>query len=174
MSDSYISSYVLSGSDFMRRFRLLILLAWFGPPMVGMSFLLLIDMFSLAQISSLLATPLQIVFLLGGLWFSQWYFSRFIRPVEAYLDRGSQADGELSFARVRAFPLHFWSLFLLYLLLAPALVIVSAEMSTGFIASGVDWFRIHLVALIVSIIVGLPIFFSVFDLFGRAMSHLRQ
>jgi signal transduction histidine kinase len=73
---------------------------------------------------------------------------------------------------MRMYPLHFWSLFLLYLVTAPASVILSAEYFTDFVAQPVDWFRIHLVALIVSIIVGLPIFFRMLDLFGKVVSNL--
>jgi diguanylate cyclase (GGDEF)-like protein/PAS domain S-box-containing protein len=47
---------------------------------------------------------------------------------------------------------------------------VAAELYTGYQPTAVDWFRIHLVALIVSIIVGLPIFFLILDLFGRAVA----
>ena len=52
-------------------------------------------------------------------------------------------------------------------------MILSAEYSTDFIAQPVDWFRIHLVALIVSIIVGLPNFFLILDLFGRTLGEIQ-
>ncbi|MGW8229378.1 MAG: hypothetical protein ACWGOW_10775, partial [Gammaproteobacteria bacterium] len=73
---------------------------------------------------------------------------------------------------MRRFSLHYWGLFLVYLLLAPASVIISAQIYTDYVAQPVDWFRIHLVALIVSIIVGLPIFFLILDLFGRALRDI--
>ena len=165
---------MLSGDDFMRRFRLLILLAWTMPPLFGLPFLLFIGMFSPQQMWQVLIAPLQAAFVIGWLLFAYTYFSRFARPIAAYLDVGDRPTAEGAMARVRAFPRHFWGLFLFYLLLAPASVIVSAEMHTDFVASGIDWLRIHLVALIVSIIVGLPIFFAVFDLFGRALGGLRQ
>jgi len=164
----------LTGADFVRRFRFLILLAWLIPPVFGMSFLLFIGMFDPQQMLRILIAPLELVFAIGWLLFALWYFSRFARPVAAYLERPDGHSAELALARVRAFPRHFWGLFLSYLLLAPASIIFSAEMHTNFVASGGDWFLIHLVALIVSIIVGLPIFFAVFDLFGRVLSGLRQ
>jgi signal transduction histidine kinase len=73
---------------------------------------------------------------------------------------------------MRRFPLYFWSIFLVYLALAPGSVILSAEYYTDYVAEPVDWFRIHLVALIVSIVVGLPIFFLILDLFGRALGNI--
>ncbi len=165
---------VLSGAAFMRRFRLLILLAWLIPPLFGLSFLLLIDMFSLPQILQLVMTPLEAGFVLGWLLFSQWYFSRLVRPLADWLAQPGESSAARALARLRTFPRHFWGVFLSYLLLAPASVILSAEMSMDFTATAGDWLRIHLVALIVSIIVGLPVFFALFDLFGRALSGLRQ
>lgn len=172
MSDQEASKGGLSSAYFMRRFCLLALLAWGGPPMVGMSFLVLIDVLTVQELLAALAAPLQVVYVLGWLVFLPWAAGRFIRPLVAYLDHPSQAAGVAAFAQVQAFPRYFWMLFIFYLLPAPAMVIISAEMTTDFVASGADWFRIHLVALIVSIIVGLPIFFGVFDLFGRALSRL--
>ena len=169
-----VSAAPMRGAVFLRRFRLLILLAWMIPPVFGMLFLVLIDMFSMAQILKLLATPLQAVFLPGWLLFSQLWFARLVRPLVTLLDNPDEQAGLRAFACVQAFPRYFWGLFLFYLLLAPASVIVSAEMATDFVASGADWFRIHLVALIVSIIVGLPIFFALFDLFGLVLSRQHQ
>ncbi len=161
-----------SGADFIRHFRLLILLAWLITPLFGMFFLLLIGMFSLQQILQLLTTPLEVGFVLGWLFFSQWYFSRFVRPVADWLAQPGESTAATALARVRAFPRHFWGVFLFYLLLAPASVIVSAEMATDFEATTGDWLRIHLVALIAFIIVGLPVFLAVFDLFSRTLSGL--
>ncbi|HHH48272.1 MAG TPA: GAF domain-containing protein, partial [Gammaproteobacteria bacterium] len=162
-----------SSADFMRRFRLLILLAWLVPPLFGSGFLLLIDMFSLPQMLRLLATPLELGFILGWLLLSQWCFGRLVRPLADWLAQPSESAAALALARMRAFPRFFWGMFLFYLLLAPASVIFSAEMATDFEASSGDWLRVHLVALIVSIIVGLPVFFAIFDLFGRAFGGLR-
>ena len=68
---------------------------------------------------------------------------------------------------MQRFAFHFWLFFLTYLLIAAAVTITSAELYTDFAPQPVDWFRINLVALIVSIIVGLPLFFTIFDLFGK-------
>jgi PAS domain S-box-containing protein len=95
-----------------------------------------------------------------------------MRPLAAWLDRQPGSSPESALVAVRRFPLLFWATFLVYLAIAPASVIVAAELYTGFVATPMDWFRIELVALIVSIIVGLPIFFLVFDLFGRALGGL--
>ena len=159
--------------SFKSRFRNLILLAWTGPPIVGLSFLLYIRMFNGEQMRGILLSPLENTFIFGSLILAVWYFNLYIQPVVQWL---TTADNKLSVQAtntMRRFPLYFWSIFLFYLLLAPTTVILSAELYTDFVASPVDWFRIHLVALIVSIIVGLPIFFLILDLFGKALCTIK-
>ena len=162
-----------SGNQFLHRFRVLIVLAWVIPPIFGLSFLMLINMFTTEQMITVLSTFPQLSFDLVSLIIAVWYFSRFIRPVVDYLDNPSDERAVAALVQVRAFPVRFWGVFLLYLLVAPSTVIFSAEYFTDFVARPVDWFRINLVALTTSIIVGLPIFFSLFDLFGRALQTMR-
>ncbi|HEC18465.1 MAG TPA: GAF domain-containing protein, partial [Gammaproteobacteria bacterium] len=167
----------LDHEAFARRFRRLIILAWTMPPVFGLSFLLYIEMFSMKQMGRVMTTPLEPAFIAASLFFAVVYFMRYIQPVVDYLSAdGFQQQAVLAKAaldRVRGFPLHFWGIFLLYLLIAPVTVIYSAQWYSDFVATPVDWFRINLVALTVSIIVGLPIFFRVFDLFGRALQSMR-
>ncbi|NIP71780.1 MAG: EAL domain-containing protein [Gammaproteobacteria bacterium] len=163
--------------DPVRRFRChfntLILLAWTVPPVFGLVFLNHIDMFSAAQLRLILTTPLEPLFILCTLGISVAYFRRFARPITRYLASRGSADWAAAERRMRRFPLDFWAIFLGYLVLAPSSVMLSAALYTDFEAQPTDWFRIHLVALIVSIIVGLPIFFQMLDLFGRSVGHVR-
>jgi diguanylate cyclase (GGDEF)-like protein/PAS domain S-box-containing protein len=154
---------------FYRRFRLYILLTWNIPPVFGLAFILFIHLLTPAQMLRIMTTPLEPAFILGSMLFAHLYFRRFIRPVRDWLADPSPARAGPALARMRRFPLDFWAVFLGYLLLAPASVMVSAQLYAGFEATAVDWFRIHLVALIVSIIVGLPVFFLILDLLGRAL-----
>lgn len=165
----------LSAAAFSRRFRLLILLAWNLPPVVGLGFLFYIQMFTTEQMVGILSSPLQFIFIIGWILISLGYFTWFARPVVAYLgdDAPDEKTVRLYRRRLRQFPLHFWTLFLIYLLMAPSSVILSGEWYTDFRATSLDWFRIHLVALIVSIIVGLPIFFRALDLFGLTLKSVR-
>lgn len=168
---------VLTRAQFLSRFRRLILLAWTIPPVFGLSFLLYIEMFTLEQMGRVMTTPTEPGFIISSLVFALWYFTRYIIPVADYIGAEDLAQQEkladAALARVRSFPLYFWGVFLVYLLVAPVTVIYSAEWFSDFVATPVDWFRISLVALTVSIIVGLPIFFKVFDLFGLALQPLR-
>jgi len=159
----------ISADAFRRRFARAILLAWTVPPVFGLGFLLFIGMFTPAQMTTILTTPLEPAFIAGTLVFAVWYFRWYSAPIVAYLREPEVADSAPVLARMRRFPLDFWGVFIAYLVAAPSSVIVSAMLYTDFQPTALDWFRIHLVALIVSIIVGLPIFFRILDLFGHAV-----
>jgi len=171
-SSPVTNSTTLTAIEFRKQLRNLILATWNIPPIVGLSFILFIKVLSAEQMIGILVTPLEPGFIVFWIFFTVWYFNRYTRSITDYLEKPQEELAEKVAKCIRAFPLHYWSLFLVYLFTAPASVIVAAEMFTDFVAQPVDWFRIHLVALIVSIIVGLPIFFRVLDLFGRVMSPI--
>ena len=157
---------------FGRRFNTLILLAWMVPAVFGLSYILYIQLLSVDQMVLVMTRPLEPAFILASNLFAFWYFRRYSQPMLAWLTDPRGVDPEQVQKRLHAFPLHFWFHFLLYLLVAPSTVIISAEIYSDFVARPVDWFRIHLVALVVAIIVGLPIFFRLLDLFGEAFGRL--
>ena len=145
------------------------LLAWAIPPAFGMAFIAFVDIFTHDEMWAILLSWPMGLFVFATFSFAAWYFHRFATPVTRYLQQGSENNRALAIERIKGFPFHFWGLFLLTLILAPNLVMLIAIELIGLQPSPVDWFRIHLVALIVSIVVGLPIFFLVIDLFGRAL-----
>ncbi len=165
---------MISPEKFHRRYRQLILLTWTLPPVVGLSFLLFIELFSPQQMLSILTTPVEPIFVGIALALAYWYFNRFAQPFRLWFENDSDDNAQAVLQQIRRFPLHFWVFFLGYILMAPASVIIAAEYYTDFVAQPVDWFRIHLVALIVSIIVGLPFFFRFFDLFGEAFGSIHN
>ncbi len=172
MSSESDAQFRLSRATFRRHFYRLILLTWLIPPVFGLLFILYLGILTPGQLLDLLAHPLEPAFIVGWLVFALWYFPRQIQPFADYLEQPVPARIDAARHGLRRFPWHYWSLFLLYLLLAPGSVILGTWLSTGYLAPPIDWFRIHLVALIVSIIVGLPIFFLILDLFGRALDAL--
>lgn len=148
---------------------MLVLLAWVIPPAFGMAFIAFVDIFSTDEMWAILTSWPMGLFVVISFTFAAWYFYRFATPLTLFLEHGGEQNQALALQRIRRFPLHFWGLFLLTLLLAPNLVMMLAIKLLMLQPPLLDWFRIHLVALIVSIIVGLPIFFLVIDLFGRAL-----
>ncbi len=164
---------MLEAEQFRRDFRYLILLTWLAPPIMGLGFILFIRVLTLQQMEHILLKPIVPLYSLGWLIAAILYFSHYIRPVHRWLLSQSPESAAQALHRMRYFPLYFWVIFLVYLTLAPASVIFSAEYYTDYVARPVDWFRIQLVALIISIIVGLPIFFLLLDLFGRALGDIR-
>jgi PAS domain S-box-containing protein len=159
----------LSGAEFRRRFRWLIFHTWNIPPIFGLSYIVLIGVLTPRQILGILTTPLEPAYILGWLVFAMWYLPRKMRPLADWLDSRPGGSAERAEQAVRRFPLVFWGTFLVYLLIAPISVVGAAHLYTDFVATPIALFRIELVALVVSIIVGLPIFFLVFDLFGKAL-----
>lgn len=166
------SDQPISSAEFRRRLRWLIFHSWNIPPVFGLGFILLIGVLTPAQILTILSTPLEPAYILGWLAFAVWYLPRRMQPLCDWLDNKPGSSPAAAVRAVCRFPLLFWVTFLIYLIIAPASVIVAAEIYTDFVATLTDWFRIGLVALTVSIIVGLPIFFLVFDLFGQALGGL--
>ncbi len=167
----------LDRAAFQWQFRILIVLAWIIPPVFGLASLLYIEMLTVAQMTAVLSTLPQPSFGVLSLLLALWYFQHSVSPVADYVGATNLQQQEklavLALARVEGFPWRFWGVFLAYLLIAPVTVIYSAEHYSDFVAQPEDWFRINLVALTVSIIVGLPIFFRLFDLFGLVLQPLR-
>ncbi len=163
----------MSGKEFQRRLRWLIFNAWNIPPIFGLGLILLIGVLQPGHVIAILTTPLEPAYILIWLAFSMWFLPHQVRPLADWLDHKAGSSHIAAQQAVRRFPLVFWSTFLIYLAIAPASVIVAAEIYAGFVATPYDWFRIELVALIVSIIVGLPIFFLMFDLFGQALGAMK-
>jgi signal transduction histidine kinase len=162
----------LSGKQFHRRLRNLILVTWTIPPIFGLSFLMYIDMFTPSQMQDIISSPIEPVFILGWIVLAAWYLPRMLRPVNEFLDKPETVDEARVTRLLRIFPLYYWSAFIIYLILAPTSVMFSAIDFSDYVATPIDWFRIHLVSLIVSIIVGLPIFFTILDLFGLVAGRL--
>lgn len=163
----------LTGKQFHRRLRNLILVTWTVPPIFGLSSLMYINMFTLGQMQDILDSPIEPAFILGWIVLATWYLPRRLQPVTAYLDKPEIINVEKVSGLLRSFPLYYWGAFIAYLLLAPTSVMVSAIHYSDYIPTPADWFRIHLVSLIVSIIVGLPIFFMILDLFGVAAGSMQ-
>jgi len=110
---------------------------------------------------------------MGWLLFAVWYLTHYTRPIQVHLEQRDPDSDELALKTMQGFIIRFWGLFLVYLLFAPGSVILSAEIYANYHASSFDWFLIHLIALTVSIVVGLPIFFLLLDLFGKSLGNMR-
>ncbi|MBT8067045.1 MAG: response regulator, partial [Gammaproteobacteria bacterium] len=120
----------------------------------------------------ILLSPVESLFILANVAFALWFFRRDALVIRDFLQSPSEAGEEAVERIVRRFPLAFWAVFLAFLALAPSSVILSAEWFAGYQAQPIDWFRIHLVAVIVSIVVGLPIFYMIFDLLGQVLGGI--
>jgi len=163
----------LTGKHFLQRLRLLTLVTWTIPPVVGLTFLMYLNIFTSAQMQEILFTPFEPLFNIAWIVLATWLLPRTLKLVADFIDNpGSVSEARVT-ARLRHFMKYYLGVFILYVLLAPTFVMFSALHYSNYIATPVDWFRIHLVALIVSILVGLPLFFLVLDLFGQVAHRLQ-
>ncbi|MCW8927927.1 MAG: EAL domain-containing protein [Gammaproteobacteria bacterium] len=160
----------MSSNRFLQRFLALVLLGWVIPPAFGMLFIAFVDIFAYEDIRAIMFSWPMTLFVLASTAFAGIYFYRFAQPVTAYLaEPGAPGQPAAALERVKAFPLHFWAIFLLTLLLAPNVVMLVAQEVPHLQLQAIDWFRIHLVALSTSILIGLPLFFLLIDLFGQTL-----
>lgn len=158
------------GAALLAALRRLVLYAWSLPPVCGFGFILLTGVLTPGQLAAILTTPLEPAYIIGWLAFALWALPRQARPLADWLD--GRAAPDAAQAALRRFPVVYWAAFLAYLALAPVSVIAAAALYTDYAPRTVEVFRIALIALSVSIIVGLPIFFRMLDLFGRALGEL--
>ncbi|MCG6975793.1 MAG: hypothetical protein LJE56_05210, partial [Acidiferrobacterales bacterium] len=142
----------IDAATFRKKFRWLIFNAWNVPAVFGLSFILYVQILSISEMIAVMTNPLEPLFILGWIAFSLWYFTRLVRPVITYLENPNEATMDAARNCIRLFPMHFWVLFFAYLIMAPISVIWAAQLYAGFVPHPVDWFRISMVALIVSII----------------------
>lgn len=163
----------IKGRKLLQQLRWMTVLTWIIPAVFGLGFILMIGVLQPAQMARILTTPLQPAYDLIWLAFAVWFLPWKVKPLADWLDNKPGSSPESAQLAVRHFPKFFWITFLAYLIVAPASVIVAAEIYTGFVSTPYDWFRIELVALITSIIVGLPIFFLIFDMFGQALGAMK-
>lgn len=161
-----------TAEHFQKTFMGLITLTWLLPPLIGLTTLIFIDAFTIQQMIVVLTTPLKPLFLIVGFGVAFWYFYRYSRAWVRYLEAPEKSLQPEVINRIRRFPIHYWGMFLSFLLLAPAVMIIAAERYTNYTAEPIDWFQVHLVALIISIIVGIPIFIKIFDLLGKTFNDI--
>lgn len=171
--DSLRPPLAITPQRFRFRYRRLIVLAWTVTPLLALPFVLFIGTLSPAQMAVVLTTPLEPLYLLAALLCAVACLGRYGRPLAAFVAAPHDVDRVQVIERMRGFPRAFWLSFLLYNALGPSSVLLSAELYTDFRAEPIDWFRIHLVGLIVAILVGLPIFFRFLDLLGELARGLR-
>ncbi|MBI3392433.1 MAG: hypothetical protein HY039_04530 [Nitrospirae bacterium] len=163
------------GKDWLRRVLFLILWCYLLPPVFGLSYIKLSNLLTSGEIRAVVLSPLHSAYaaaLIVGMFF---YFRRYLRPVASALEASGAIDPAVLSdvdERIQRFPGKFWGFFLAFLALAPNVVMLVAIVEGGMQPTWGIWIRLQLVAVIVSIIVGLPIFFLMLDRFGEAVGAL--
>lgn len=160
-----------AAKQFQKSFMGFIILTWTVPPLIGLSTLLLLDAFTLQQLFKIV-TPLNSLFLAISFGAVFGYFYHYSRVWVNYLKAPQKNLQPPVVNRIRQFSMHYWGLFLSFLLLVPAAIMIAPESSTLGSVLPVDWLQVQLVMLTVSIIVGIAIFIKIFDLLGNNFSDV--
>ena len=159
----------LSEKAFLKRYLILILLTVVFTRLAGIGFVAFTEVLTLAEIIAIFRMPGMVAFNILSILFFGVYFYLYARPISRWMVAPTTALGEIAMRRVRYFPWHFWGVFLLILLLAPSLVMWHAEQHAGIVFGAQQQLQIRLISLTVFILIGLPLFFLLLDLFGRAL-----
>ncbi|MBF0470404.1 MAG: EAL domain-containing protein [Gammaproteobacteria bacterium] len=163
----------LSQQQFQLRFLGLIFIANAIPPAFGSFFLSFFQLVDPQQAAAAMSTVSFRVYGIGQLLFNLIYFYYlFSRPIGRIITQNTPSAVATAERMIRRFPFDFWIIFAISRLIAPTVFLYSAQSVTGIAANAEAWVRIHLLALSVSIIIGVPIFFLLVDLFGRLAHRL--
>lgn len=160
------------GKDWLRRVLLLILWSYLLPPVFGLSYINLSNLMTSGEIRAVVLSPIHSAYAAALIVGTFLYFRRHLRPVASALDASGAVDPAVLSdvdRRIQHFPGRFWGFFLAFLALAPNVVMLVAVLEGGMQPTWGVWIRLQLVAVVVSIIVGLPIFFLMLDRFGEAV-----
>lgn len=163
----------MTGNDltFVRhRFTLGIAAGFALTPPAGLGSAVLFDLIDLSTLLRALDTillPAALSLLIGGTYL---HFRAYLRPFLQWLSAQPQsgsAPGHLH-RRLGRFSREYWSVFLLYALLAPLLLFASTP---GGLPAGA-LLNVFLLQLAVAILVGLPTYLIALDRLGQLVAHL--
>ncbi|MDH5784534.1 MAG: EAL domain-containing protein [Chromatiales bacterium] len=143
------------------------------PPLFGLSFLVFLETFTFDEIARVVRGSGFGFLAVGTLLFALWYFNRFALPWLAYLRLPDQNNTERALIQLRRFAYHYWGLFTLTMGVRPTYMMLSAEHLLGSETVAADWFRVHLVLLLVFILFGLPFYILISDLLGQLLGGIK-
>ena len=116
-------SGIQAARQFRRKFLLQITLVSLIPPIIAFAFFPVIDLFTMEQVINILISPLSPIYIVIFLTFVLSYFNIYISPVTAWIQHSGSVSEELVERRLRRFSVHFWGIFISYLLIAPTATI---------------------------------------------------
>jgi PAS domain S-box-containing protein len=155
--------------QFHKSFITLVAFAWTVPAAIGFSFFPVFEIYTPLQIKDIILTPLILGYMLGVFTFVLVYFHIYMRPVTAWIQCPEGKNEAIVQHRLKRFPVHFWILFMAYDMAGGTVTIVSGEIYGIHSLAPIEIFRVYMIAMIAAIIPGLPIFFKMYDLFGRSL-----
>jgi signal transduction histidine kinase/ActR/RegA family two-component response regulator len=142
------------------------LAAYVAPPVIGLGFLVfVVQMISGEEIVRVMTNSMLPFYIVGTTGGAVLYFLWFLRPVSDFADEGGELDEALEC--MRRFSAHYWALYVLRHLIGAVALALSARSVLGLELSLDSWVRIAALAVMVSCLVGLPIYAYIMDFFAQ-------
>lgn len=164
----------MSTKELFWQFRILVILTWLSSPMLGLLFLGYSHILSPEALGALIGSPLTLLFIVATSLIAGVYFHRLASSIEQYLQQPGGSDEASVASRLRSFPYEFWIGYLLCAMAFPALALFVLYQDEILTALPSDWLRYFWSLFSVSLLVGLPVFFRLIDLFGHVAKKLPE
>lgn len=147
------------------RLTIAVTLAYLGPPVIGLIFLVYIaKAMSTADVLRLMSGTVLPFFIVGSTIAAVAFFRWFLRPV-ALLEDG-QCDSDKALQRMRSFLWVYWLIFLARHFIGVAVVIFASQSLLLLEEADGVWLRMLGLAVMLSSLFGLPAFLYVIDFFA--------
>lgn len=160
---------MLDGKRFKTRLTIAIAAAYFGPPILGLSFLVgVVQTLTIYDVQRLMSGSVLPFYIVGSGLGAVAFFRWFLRPIVDFAN--GECDAQVATKRMRSFLWVFWLLFVARHLLGSLLLVLAIE--TVFpVAPAGNELRMFSLALVLAALVGLPAFVRVIDDFARTFKN---
>ena len=160
---------MLDGRRFKTRLTIAIAAAYFGPPILGLGFLVgVVQTLTIYDVQRLVSGPILPFYIIGSGLAAVAFFRWFLRPVVDFAN--GECDAQVATKRMRSFIWVFWLLFVARHLLGALLLLLVIEAELQIPQAGNE-LRMFSLAVVLAALVGLPAFIHVIDYFARTFKN---
>ncbi len=157
---------------FNTRLTIAIGLAYIGPPILGLSFLVFITrVVTTSDVAQLMSGSILPYYIIGSTIVAVLFFRWFLRPV-ARLD-GGDGDPDEALTRMRSFLWTYWVCFIGRHFMGVVVVLTSSQSVLSKDANAGMWIRMLSLAVMLSCLFGLPAFVYLLDFFAATFKKHR-
>ncbi len=155
----------LDGKSFQLRLTVAIALGFFGTPAAGLAFLVgITNALSRDELLSLMGSSGLPYYIVGTALAAIAFFRWYLKPVAEFADESIGVDDATR--RMRSFNWVFWILFTIRHLVGAGIFLEATRSVLGQSPESHDWIRMLSLALMLSSLMGLPVFLYIVDSFA--------